>query len=344
MEEFSPFWFALGGFVLLLMGYRAVRKKRIMGSSGSERGPRDPGFYLRVGGFWMAGLLLMVFAAMTFHQQYGWGSAAVYVLLLGLMIWIMLRFRSVRRGLGLATVSLLQPKKRRTKAQAQVASPKAWAITAAALPGYLRGLDATTLAGRKVTDANQRRAQKWLKAVWEVDDAAELEEVQEWLIETGHRIEFFDEIQRFQAFTPELREAYLARLESGEEPVESDQEREEIKARINLVEQKGQSLTDTGFLAWDYIRYIDNYRAGYLAGYVEEEDAWDAILSVSQILQSRYDSWEECAEAFLMAREYWSSVEVEKDGELWQKAYSRLRDHPQSPWRKLPWEMPLYQR
>ncbi len=58
-----PFWVAGVGMILLILGYRAVRKKQILGSSGDMRCNREVSFYLRVGGLWLSGLLLMVLAA-----------------------------------------------------------------------------------------------------------------------------------------------------------------------------------------------------------------------------------------------------------------------------------------
>ncbi|MDP5171867.1 MAG: DUF1266 domain-containing protein [Bacteroidia bacterium] len=350
MENLSPFWPAGLGLLMLIIGYRAVRKKRILGSSGEVRGATDPRFYLRVGGFWLAGLFMMVFAAMSFHRQYGWVSLTVYVLLLCLLFWLMLRFSLVRKGIGKATVSLFNRKKKEKRSidqepdQGDISTPQLWALAAAALPGAMRGLDSASLAGRSLSSSNERRAQKWLKNEWEVDDAEELEEVQDWLIETGHRTEFFDEIQRFRLFTEEYTAGFIHRLETGQEEAQTPDEIEEMKGRLRLVAEKGQSLTDVGFLAWDYLRYLDNCRAGYLAGFLEEDEAWDAMLGASQVLQSRYDSWEECGEAFLMAREYWSTVETEKDGVMWRKAFLQLRESPQSPWREIDWALPLYKR
>ena len=195
-----------------------------------------------------------------------------------------------------------------------------------------------------MSSANERKARKWLKKEWEIDDEDEFEEVQDWLIETGHRSEFFEEIQRFRLFSDEYRVAFLGRIEAGLEEADSPDEKEELKGRVLLAAEKAQELTDTGFLAWDYFRYLDNCRAGFLAGYLEEEEAWDAMLSACQVLQTRYDSWEDAGEAYLMAREYWSVVETEQTGTSWRKAFLTLRENPRSPWNNVPWELALFSR
>lgn len=345
MEQLSPFWVAGAGLVLLFLGYRAVRKKRIMGSSGEMRDTKEVSYYLRVGGFWLSGLLLIVLAATLFHKEYGWGSVSLYGLLLILLTWGLLRFKAVRKGIGKVTVKALTPRKKKPKPEKETsATPKAWALAAAALPGSLRGLDHQTLAGRSLSPLNERKARRWLKREWEVDDEEEFEEVQDWLLETGHRTEFFDEIQRFRLFTDEFRVAFLGRIEAGLEGAETEEEKEELKGRVLLAASKGLALTETGFLAWDFFRYLDNCRAGYLAGYIEEEDAWDAMLSASQVLQSRYDSWEEAGEAFLAAREYWSVIDSERDGASWRKAILQLKENPQSAWQQVPWDLSLFNR
>lgn len=345
MEQTSPFWIAGIGMILLILGYRAVRKKQILGSSGDMRSNREVSFYLRVGGFWLSGLLLMVLAATLFHKQYGWGILSVYLLLLALFTWVLLRFRTFRKGIGKITVKALTPKKRKPKPEKETtATPKAWALAASILPGSLRGLDHQTLAGRSLSSSNERKAQRWLKKEWEIDDAEEFEEVQDWLLETGHRTEFFEEIQRFRLFTEEFRAAFLGRIDAGLEEAQTEEEKEELKGRVLLAASRGTELTEAGFMAWDFFRYLDNCRAGYLAGYLEEEDAWDAMLSASQVLQSRYDSWEEAGEAFLAAREYWSVVDSERDGAAWRKAILQLKENPHSAWNQVPWDLSLFNR
>ena len=331
---------------MLLIGYRAVKKKQIMGSSGAMRGTRDPGFYLRVGGFWLAGVVLMLLAAMQLQRTQGWGSLSVYLLLTGMVIFLLLRVRAVRKGLGKGVVSMLRPRKspgiQPAKEIDAGPGPRSWVLAAAALPGLLRGVDPNTLAGRALSGLNERRTRKWLQKNWEVDGPEELEEIQEWLLETGHRTEFFEEIQRFRLFTDEYTTGFLHRVEQGLEGTDSPQEMEELKGRVAIARERGLALSEAGFLAWDYLRYLDLCRAGFLAGYLDEEEAWDAMLAVAQVLQSRYDSWEACAAAYLAAREYWSVVDMAANGVACQKIYDQLLNSPNSPWKLVPWGLALY--
>lgn len=344
MDQLSPYWVGAIGLLFLILGYRAYKKKQVVGSSGETRGLRDYSFYLRFLGLWTSGILLMILSGILFQEQLGWAALSVFaiaVIVLGLLIF---RFTSIRKGIGRATVKALTPTRRKKTSKETEASPRSWALAAASLPGSMRGLDHTTLAGRSLSAANERKARKWLKKEWEIDDEEEFEEVQDWLIETGHRSEFFEEIQRFRLFSDEYRVAFLGRIEAGVEEADSPDEKEELKGRVLLAAEKAQELTDTGFLAWDYVRYLDNCRAGFLAGYLEEEEAWEAMLSACQVLQTRYDSWEDAGEAYLMARGYWSVVETERTGTSWRKAFLSLRENPRSPWNNVPWELALFSR
>lgn len=354
MESIPPYWLALAGLALLVVGYQGVRRRRIMGSSGRNQGLRSPAYYLRTGAFWLSGILLLLMAAMAFQRQSGWGAMLIYILLLLLLGWVLFRFKNFRRVMS----SLVRmPNLRRKGKQAAKTrgtegkpvslaetGPKQWALAAAALPGMMRGLDAQTLAGRSKNDSNTRKAQKWLRAEWDIDDEEEFEEVQDWLLETGHRTEFFEEIHRFKGFLPEQRRVYEQQLAAGELEAETVEEIAEMQGRLALVDREGLALTQRGFLAWDYLRYLDNCRAGYLAGYLSEADAWDTMLSAAQILQSRYDGWEEVGEAFLQAREYWSTIETERNGAAWRNLFLQLREDPNSPWNQVPWDLALYSR
>ena len=63
--------------------------------------------------------------------------------------------------------------------------------------------------------------------------------------------------------------------------------------------------------------------------------------SVAKALQSRYDSWKDMGEAYLMGREFWSAIDYSKKGRLYEKTLNRLLSDKRSPWNQIKWDMPL---
>ncbi len=50
--------------------------------------------------------------------------------------------------------------------------------------------------------------------------------------------------------------------------------------------------------AWDMVRAVDLLRIGFAAGYLDEDDCWEAVRQVALVLQKHYKSWEELGAAF----------------------------------------------
>ncbi|MEZ4829636.1 MAG: DUF1266 domain-containing protein [Bacteroidia bacterium] len=331
----SPYIFAAVGAVLMLMSYRGILVKRVRTISG-VRTSTDAVYYLVIAAYIGGALVATIVATMQFHQTRGFWSAFLYVLIVIAASLFVHKFRSITRGILLGIKSLFTP-----KPKVPAVSPRSWALAAVAMFSQIRGQNYHLLGGAMPSERRQKFAQKQLSREWEIDDSEEFEEVQEWLLDTGHRAEFGETIAKITAMTP----AQIAEYETQFIPsIKAIQEREEEAHRLEMIRTNRAGIKSASFLAWDLLRYIDNCRTGFMAGYIEEEDAWNRILSAAQVLQSRFDSWQELAESFLTGREFWSVVETEKDGHLYQKACERLLEEEKSPWNKIIWDLPLYNR
>jgi hypothetical protein len=58
-------------------------------------------------------------------------------------------------------------------------------------------------------------------------------------------------------------------------------------------------------------------------------------------LQSRFSSWRELADNFLLGREFWSVRSMREDGAVYRNHISRLFDDPESPWHEIPFNLAL---
>lgn len=95
----------------------------------------------------------------------------------------------------------------------------------------------------------------------------------------------------------------------------------------------------TALLAWDYCALVNVASLAYLAGCLNEEEAWHRIMPAARALQANYDSWREMGEDFLLAgRLSKRDLQVE-----YQYVFDLLtnEDDLNSPWNKNPWSLDL---
>lgn len=331
----SPYIIAATGAILMLLSYRGILRKKVRTISGI-RTSSEFAYYVVIAAYIMGAIVATAFATIQFHMTRGWWGAFLYLLLLISASVFIHQFRSITRGILLGIKRMFTP-----RAKPPGPSPKTWALATVALMANVKGLSYHLLGGAEPSERRKILARKQLSREWEIDDAEEFEEVQEWLFEKGHRAEFGDTIAKITAMTPaqldEYEKQFIPTIKDG-------QEREEEIHRVEMIRSNQGDVRNTSLLAWDILRFIDNCRTGYLAEYIDEEDAWNRIISAAQVLQSRFDSWQELAESFLLGREFWSVVETNRDGHVYQKAYERLIQEEKSPWNKIIWDLPLYNR
>lgn len=88
--------------------------------------------------------------------------------------------------------------------------------------------------------------------------------------------------------------------------------------------------------AWDYGRYINLCHAGCDAGYLTEQEAWDLIMPMARLIQSKYQSWKQYGDEFLRGREFWSIAAMREDEDEARMVTKGLL-YPGGAWTKIPW-------
>ncbi len=165
---------------------------------------------------------------------------------------------------------------------------------------YSNGWDWKKIGGLKQTKENVRLEKMLLKQNWNVSDRESALETVEHLQENGHW-------NTCQEYMEELRELGLLDLDEREFGkrlsgyVEADQE---DRYRI-AYEMYQDGLTADDMAAWELCRVNHLYASFYLCGYMTYEEAMDASLENSLILQSMYDSWDEMIEGYLLGYRFW---------------------------------------
>ncbi len=213
-----------------------------------------------------------------------------------------------------------------------VSGQKAWALACAAILTE-RNHGNHELLGTELRDENSTMDYQitLLRSGFDISCRTDLLNTFMWIESGGHRLEFEEWGKKIEGLSKEEYEQLLIDCESDPELV----------YRIKIAAKYYKSLGEKSLFGWDYCRYLNLCRWGYMADYLSEEEAWEKIMSVARLLQERFDSWEDLGQNYLIGRKFWSKEETEESGYLYEDAYLRLVDMPSSPWNKLPWDLDL---
>lgn len=185
------------------------------------------------------------------------------------------------------------------------------------------------LGGSFPTSDTVLEQQKLLEKWWGITSREELLQALEWIDQGGHREEF----NRMGAALDSLDDIQIENLKFE---MRSDPK---VVNKIRVAHMNYKVLEKKSLLGWDYSRYIALCGWGYVAGYLDENEAWEKIMPVARMLQRIFDSWEDVGQNYLIGRQFWSLNETAHGGTEMQRAYEKLCTDPASPWRRYPWEM-----
>ena len=207
-----------------------------------------------------------------------------------------------------------------------------WGIACPALLDELNHCNHDQLATQEPTIRNIQMQKQSLRQWWLCNNREDLLRSLKWLEAGGHR-EHFDRLARAleEKDDAELRNLQRARGLSDAE----------FKQSCEVCSKNAKKLGAKSLLGWDYCRYIDLCRWGYLSGYLNESEAWEHIMPAAKKLQSAFDSWADLGNNYMIGREFWSPSLAGADKEKMQAAYTYLLKNSNSPWVKLPWKLPL---
>lgn len=348
MDEKKPEWillWLLAALICYLLARRALRTGKAASIAGGEVGRTHISYYLSLLAYLFAGLAALALALIQFHRSYGRGWLFAALALLVLAAWgiYRVRRRPPRPAQWLQErLARAKPQAPRAETKPQAAAPPqpSWPEAALALQAAVKGFRFPAgfpLPGPREESAALRA----LRKDWDIEDEDSFEQTVEWLFEEGHRREFHELIDKVSALSEEETEAYRAEIAEGLYGLDTEAEQEEELNRVEMIRSNEEGIRYASFIAWDFLRLLDLYRLGFLAGFMEGKEAQGRMMAACQVLQSRYDSWDEMGRQFLLARRFWSVVEMRRDESAWERAYQRLCHQEDSLWKRVPWQQAL---
>ncbi len=167
---------------------------------------------------------------------------------------------------------------------------------------YSNGWDWKLIGGVRPTQENIEIMDYLLKQSWGVSDRDSALETVERLKEKGHRNtcrECMEELDEMGLLDLDEKEFKKALLKSG---LTGDRYRYLIAYQMH---QEG--LDADAMAAWDLCRVNQLYASYYICGYMTYEEAMDASLENSLVLQEMYSSWDAMMEGYVLGYQFWQS-------------------------------------
>jgi len=186
-------------------------------------------------------------------------------------------------------------------------------------------------------DKTEKNIKSWIKGLdewWGINSREDLLDSLKRLKIGGHRKSFSRLGKKVRALSDKEYNEVVQVLKT----------KEEYKDRLNeikIVRQYYKKLGRKGILGWDYSRYICLCRWGCVVGYITEEEAWEKIMPIAEVLQKKFNSWRSLGKNYLIGRRFWSYKETLEDSHLYEEAYNRLIEMRSSPWNKYAWDTDL---
>lgn len=168
---------------------------------------------------------------------------------------------------------------------------------------YSNSCDWKVVGGMDATEYNMEFNKSALSRDWSIEDKASALETVERLKEKGHRAkcrECMEELEEMGILDEKDQGKFnQALMHSGIE---------ENLFRYVIAYNMYHDGRDADYIAaWDLCRANQLYADFYICGYMTYEEAMDASLENSIILQQMYSSWEDMVSAYLLGYQFWQS-------------------------------------
>lgn len=203
---------------------------------------------------------------------------------------------------------------------------------------YSNGGNWKIVGGMEITDSNVYLTELLLERDWNIEDKDSALETVERLRKEGHR-------KKCRECLKELEERGFLDLDEEtfmQEIMESGIEENLFRYVIAYyLYQKG--LDEDYIAAWDLCRVNQLYADFYICGYMTYEEAMDASLENSLILQEMYPSWEEMMASYILGYQFWrNDPAMTEDSPTMERYryYEMLRQTENGPY-SLDWNMEL---
>ena len=162
-------------------------------------------------------------------------------------------------------------------------------------------------ADKDQLEALASQARQALSSSWGIEDAADLMEMADWLMDEGHNEEALFFLEEYGAANVTDHNAFEAVLK--EQSMD-----EEACIYLLAAYDAWSAYGDGAIAAWDLSRVGTIMGFGYAAGYCTYEEAMDKILEAAEKAQQLFDSWKDFNMSYLYGYSYWAEESLDDLG------------------------------
>jgi hypothetical protein len=153
--------------------------------------------------------------------------------------------------------------------------------------------------GYEATDANRDAAAQILKTSWNISNRKDLKKQIRNLLKTGSRKEYLQEAKELKSLSAKERKKALKQL-SGD-----------LALHYENLQYNWKTWGKKGLLAWDLCRISHLVQWGYIAGYLDREEAQSMIEPAAKKLQKNFNNWEDVVKNWLDGYRLAASIPLE---------------------------------
>ena len=178
---------------------------------------------------------------------------------------------------------------------------EAWALGCSAILATNNGYDPYQFGMFRKNPSNATIASLVLSGSWGVYNRDDLIDVIARMQASGHNAEF--------------RETYIeiSKLTASEYK-DLLKQAGDAAYMVDLTAALGEKWGDKYITAWDWFRVIHLAGWGYIAGYIELQEAYDYMKPVITLLRNTFSSWDEAVDNYMDGYAWWSNTDVSKQG------------------------------
>ncbi len=226
----------------------------------------------------------------------------------------------------------------KTKDEVRLPDTVLWFNATYAVLTYSNGCDWRLVSGFERTEENVDIIKAMLWRDWNVLDRESALETVDSLVMQGHREKCRECMEQLE----EWKLLDLGEIAFLEKFLEMDVD--ENPARYVIAYYMHQNGIEPEYMAaWDLCRVNQLYAYYYMCGFMDYEEAMDASLGNSLILQEKYESWEEMMDAYMLGYQFWKGdliLTEDSPAQERYRYYEMLRDREDNPY-TLEWKMEL---
>lgn len=208
-----------------------------------------------------------------------------------------------------------------------------WGYSVGAILSKCNDQDIELLGGTVRNDRTAKGMKESLEEWWGIENRQDMLEMIKKLKNGLHNRIFMDTKRKVDTLNDE---EFQAEVDSFPQL--------NFKRDLQIVKKYSKEVGQVGILGWDLSRLINITGWGYIAGYLDYDEANDIIMDTARVVQKKFSSWEEIWKNYLIGFEYWSGDSLEDSSShiaMRYDIYNDLLDDEDGPCNTLKWNLNL---